>query len=441
MKSKTRIDRNVRLKGFVTCTGCGTCQSMCPSHAIDMRVDQRKGVYVPIVDNNRCVDCGTCSEVCPAVSMDARSMKRPELGLTSKDVVLGDFEKCYVAHATNHNIRCDSSSGGLVTALLMLALDEGLIDGALVTRMSPRDPLIPEPFIARTRDEILSASRSKYCPVPANQAIRALKENEGRFAVVGLPCHLHGIREAEKTSGILKRRITLHLGLFCSHSLSFHATSHLLKRVGIPPEDVAKIDYRGRGWPGGMTIARKDGTGHFISNQSLLWRVIFGSHFFTPTSCLWCTDLTSELSDLSFGDAWIPRIMKTESIGKSVVVSRTPEGENLLRIARDKNVVELEQISPHEVIASQMTFSYFKKENVKLRKWLGEPFQVHPEVAIKERLSIISELIALTAILNANLGHNYIFRRILLRIPVGAMHLYLSVFDAAMGRARDRWFG
>ena len=34
--------------------------------------------------------------------------------------------------------------------------------------MKKDNPLEPEPFIARTREEIIEASKSKYCPVPAN---------------------------------------------------------------------------------------------------------------------------------------------------------------------------------------------------------------------------------------------------------------------------------
>lgn len=53
----------------------------------------------------------------------------------------------------------------MVSALLIFALEQGIIDGALVTKMSENNPLEPQPFIARTREEIISAAKSKYCPV------------------------------------------------------------------------------------------------------------------------------------------------------------------------------------------------------------------------------------------------------------------------------------
>jgi ferredoxin len=41
------------------CTGCGTCEDICPLEAI--KVEDVKAV----VDDQACVDCGTCIEECP----------------------------------------------------------------------------------------------------------------------------------------------------------------------------------------------------------------------------------------------------------------------------------------------------------------------------------------------------------------------------------------
>ena len=45
--------------------------------------------------------------------------------------------------------------------------------------------------------EPVSATKSKYCPVPANVRIKKILRRNGKFAVVGLPCHIHGVRKAE----------------------------------------------------------------------------------------------------------------------------------------------------------------------------------------------------------------------------------------------------
>src|SRR5690606_36009483 len=113
------------------------------------------------------------------------------------------------------NIRYNSSSGGLVTQILCFALEKGIINGALVTKMNKESPLQPQPFIARTKEEIIEASTSKYCPVPANMALKEILSSDvEKVAVVGLPCHIMGIRKAEMKNNLLKNKIVLHMGIF-----------------------------------------------------------------------------------------------------------------------------------------------------------------------------------------------------------------------------------
>ena len=41
------------------CTGCGTCEEVCPVEAIKVEDGKAK------VDEEECVECGTCVEECP----------------------------------------------------------------------------------------------------------------------------------------------------------------------------------------------------------------------------------------------------------------------------------------------------------------------------------------------------------------------------------------
>ena len=42
------------------CTGCGTCEIVCPHHVFEMR-DRR----ADIIDQNGCMECGACATNCP----------------------------------------------------------------------------------------------------------------------------------------------------------------------------------------------------------------------------------------------------------------------------------------------------------------------------------------------------------------------------------------
>lgn len=333
-----------------------------------MEVDRRNGVYLPHLLDERCNMCGICLDVCPGPSMDGLA---PDTGLLpppSDDRFLGRHMACYLSYATDHQMRYNSASGGVVTALLLFTLEKGVIDGALLTRMKGGRPLEPEPFVARSRADVLQAMGSKYCPVPANAALKEILEREGRYAVVGLPCHIRGIRKAEAAIPKLKERIVLHCGIFCSHQVSFRGTQLLLARLGIRSSDVSRISYRGQGWPGGITIELHDGRRKFVPNlPGSLWNTIFGGFFFVPPACLGCSDLTNEEADLSFGDAWLPEIVRTDQTGTSVVVARSLHAKQILEAAARDGVIHLDPLSPNEVIRSQRLFTHFKKTSLEWR--------------------------------------------------------------------------
>lgn len=330
------------------CCGCGTCVGLCPNSAIHM--SRAKDVYIPKLNGNKCNQCGICFEVCPGHSVNFKKLNLMIFGREHQDILMGNYINCYVGHATDLNIRHNSASGGLVTALLIFAIEEGIIDGALVTKMNATHPLEPEVFIARTKDEIISASKSKYCPVPANIALKDVLKENGRFATVGLPCHIHGIRKAEIINKKLAKKIGLHLGLFCNHTPTFSATAYMLQKMKLKKEDVKQINYRGEGWPGRMSIILANGKKILIDQfNPFYWGHVFNSNFF-PTRCILCNDKICELSDISFGDAWH---LSNSKIGESIIVSRNKLGEELLEKAATKKEIEIKKVSSKEILKSQ----------------------------------------------------------------------------------------
>ena len=350
------------------CTGCGTCVALCPNEAIELVINKKKGIYVPELKKEKCINCGICYKVCPGHEVDFKQLNLEIFGNEPENVLIGDYLNCYIGHSTNCNIRYNSASGGLVTQLLIFALEERIIDGALVTRMKKDKPLEPEPFIARTKEEVIEASKSKYCPVPTNIALKEILEAEEgvKFAVVGLPCHIHGIRKAEQVNKKLKEKIVLHIGIFCGHSPSFLATEFSLQQMNIKEEDIRKLNYRGEGWPGSMYMEFKNGNKKLINFFAECWDKGFGLYFF-PDRCALCCDGVCELADVSFGDAWLPEIRRDESIGKSIIISKTKIGDEILQKCHAKKKIELDKVSAEKVIKSQRAMLNFKKKSFQAR--------------------------------------------------------------------------
>ena len=159
------------------CCSCGTCAAICPTEAIRMKTS--RGLVLPEVQSQKCNRCQLCIKSCPGYSVDFEELNLKIYGQQPQKASLGNYLKCYFGHSTNDDIRYNSASGGIVTQLLISALENHVIDGALVTRMKQDDPLRSEAFIARTKEEVISASKTKYCPVGANNSLRRSSKKMG----------------------------------------------------------------------------------------------------------------------------------------------------------------------------------------------------------------------------------------------------------------------
>lgn len=399
------------------CTGCGTCVSLCPNNAIKLVLSKRDGIYVPKLNKDDCNMCGVCNKVCSGSSVEFDRLNLEIFGKKAENTLIGNYHKCYTGYSNDKQVRYNSSSGGLITQLLVFALEEKIIDGALVTRMSKTNPLESEPFIARTKEEIVDASKSKYCPVPANVALeKILKSKSGeKFAVVGLPCHIQGIRKAETISKKLKEKIVLRLGIFCNHTPNFWSIRLLLKRLNVKEEDIAKLDYRGDGRPGYLKIYKK--TGEIIRTNS--WSFI-GSYFFYPVRCLMCSDVVCELADISFGDAWLPESSK-DKIGTSIVVSRSIVGDDILQNMKILNKIKLDSVNPEKVVQSQEVNIHLKKKNISRYIKL---FKVVPNYDNLIKTDIVDFLIALFIYMNASIFSNSFLRKFIYYFPSRFIKIY-----------------
>ena len=403
------------------CTGCATCVSLCPCSAIELIKDDSKGIYLPRLNENECNQCGTCFDVCPGHTIDFKALNLEIFGKEPEDILIGNYLNCYIGHATDYDIRYNSASGGLITTLLIFALEEGIIDGALVTRMKKDNPLEPESFIARTREEIIEASKSKYCPVPANVALKEiLNSGDGeKFAVVGLPCHIHGIRKAEQINKKLKEKIILHLGIICLHTTSFLGTEFLLQKLNVKKEDIIKIDYRGGGWPGRMLIILKNNNSISISLHKYHGNLF--RHFFIPLRCILCHDETCDLADISFGDAWLPESSGDKN-GKSIIILRSKNSKEILYSAISKNKIKLIEINSNKVILSQGITKKFKAYNPIYKIFCIKRMPIYASYRL--RSNPIACFYIIIVYLNFKISSNRFLRYLLKYLPFPILVVY-----------------
>lgn len=340
------------------CHHCGVCYGVCPKDNIGYQFSHTGNPIFRVIDEAKCGVCDLCYRACPGHSVDFVSLHRLVFSSDFRFGWLGTFIDCALAHSDDRVLRRDAASGGVVSSVLVAALEAGTIDGAIVVKLADHgDPFRTETYIARTRSEILAASGSKYQTVPMGIRLRDVWQSsrEEHYAFVGLPCHVHGLRKAQQLFPKLKRRVGPVISLFCGRGTCPLGTEFVLKRLKLRKEEVIKVSYRDGKWPGRFTATLKSGAVRFLPLDDY----VFIMKMFQNIRCVMCADHTGEFADLSVGDAWLPELKGQE--GWNVVVARTTIGQKLLQAARNNKNLVAYPVGSSKVIDSQKLMLYDKK--------------------------------------------------------------------------------
>src|SRR5690606_8925503 len=67
---------------------------------------------------------------------------------------------------------------------------------------------------------------------------------KGRYAIIGIPCYIKGVRLLSEQDNIIKSRIKFFIGLVCGHLKSDMFAKSMGWQLGIEPEDLRGIDFR-----------------------------------------------------------------------------------------------------------------------------------------------------------------------------------------------------
>ena len=387
------------------CLGCGLCEDICPASAISIVVE--KGEYRPTIDDNKCLGerCSRCSRICPGLGIELKRFRQDknDSSVTKDNNYIGRYVSLYTGYSLDENIRYHSASGGLVTGLLIYLIDKKVIDGAVVTRFSSRDNITPETFIARTREELISARSSKYCPVSMQSIRKQIKESYGKFIIVGLPCHLHGFRKIEQIDNKFREHIFAYWGLYCSSGRTFHETDYVLKTIGADKDNIKYFSYRDEGCLGSLVVKQK-GEG----KQLQIYKEPYGKYnnhrsYFIPRRCHFCIDHSAELSDISFGDIHI-KPYSDDTIGVNSVIVRNPKMNDWLKQAACDGAIVLDELQEETLLASQKMAKVKKYKYGSLVYWGKKIGMCIPQYDIEpqKKMGLIKSLIYM---MNLNLQY------------------------------------
>jgi coenzyme F420 hydrogenase subunit beta len=280
-------------------------------------------------------------------------------GRLPDEYLFGVYERVRVCYAANKNVRQDAASGGVVPVALQHLFAEGKIDVAYCL-VPGRGPYDAKGRILRSADELGLIHGSVYHPFDYGKELRELIHGTVRFAIVGLPCQIEGIEMIKARRADLARRHVLSIGLFCGGVNRFEGIAYYLKAFGVEWNDLTEIEYRYGDWPGQIRVRRSSDDEAIriprIQGNSR-WKILrymaAFQGYWMMKRCRLCPDQLSDFADFSVGDPHIPKYRNLRGPGFSVVVTRTPRGEDLIRQLVETGELEEEDADTELVQLSQ----------------------------------------------------------------------------------------
>jgi coenzyme F420 hydrogenase subunit beta len=313
------------------CTGCAACVVACPHDVLDY--ETANGVYKPWhldIDGGRdnCTHgetgCTLCTRACPRFRNWESEIDTHKFARERTDDEVYGIGDVLLAKSTDESILDNGQDGGVVSTLLIYALENDIIDAALVSGLEGDGTTWrAEPRVATTRQDVLDTAKSRYT-YSANLLAypKAVEGGAERIALVGMGCMASapGVMQSRK-AGKIARRLGFTIGLLCSKTFDDAIFEELFEaKYNIKRADIKKMNIKGV-----FQIWTNDGEFHEVPLKE--------AHAFTREGCTHCPDFAAEHADIStggigaFGD-W------------TLVIVRTDKGRELMNALKEKGLIE-----------------------------------------------------------------------------------------------------
>jgi coenzyme F420 hydrogenase subunit beta len=311
------------------CTGCAGCVIACPHDVLSY--DDTEGRYKPFNTEDITAPagcshgekgCTLCTRACPRFRdweteadtlLFGRVRETEEVAGISKDIVL--------ARATDPQILELGQDGGLVSAILIWAMEHEYIDAALVSYLEGDGTSWKAlPGVARTREEILAAAGSRYTyssnPMAYGEAIAGGAE---KLALVGMGCQtsMPPVITARR-GGKVARKFALNIGLLCSKTFDDAIFEELFEaKYGLRKQEMVKMNIKGV-----FQIWMRNGDYHEVPLKEC--------HAWTREGCKSCPDFAAEHADISTGgigafNDWTLTLVRTDK-GREILDGMLGDG-------------------------------------------------------------------------------------------------------------------
>lgn len=382
------------------CIGCGLCIGVCPPNVLEMRFNEY-GEYIAFEYKEGCLPkCDLCLRACPFWNQEDNEDTLSQQAFAKSTGIdhrkeTGYVLDCYVGYSKKKGQRSNGASGGLATWFLQKLIEDNIVDKVVTVSPNQDVDKLYQYSILSSPEEIQAASRSCYYPVEIGTVIQQIiSAEDARYAVVGLPCFLKGLRLAMRKNRRLRNRLSILIGLTCGQAKSKFFVEYLTALKGGNAANLTNVQFREKAdkrpatdyghkltWQNGSEEER-EATIFWTEGIEQAWT----HNYFQPNSCNFCDDIFAETADVTFMDAWLPEYVQDHQ-GHSLIINRNSSLESLWSQALFCNDVLLKKIDVDSVINSQAGVLHEKRDGLQYR--LSQ--KQNEEYVIKKRFPPLSK--------------------------------------------------
>lgn len=341
------------------CIGCGFCVYKCPNNALQMKWNEY-GFIVPELSGT-CDLAGDCMEVCPFNPYPKEEVKTEnelaEIFLKDSSNYhqkTGRYIGIYAGYA--NEFRLSSSSGGIATYIFTELLEKGIVNHIFSVKESSKPGIHYEYAVSSSKEELLKASKTKYYPVTLATVLPRLKELKGNVAIVGVACFIKAIRLAQHKEPELKVKIPFLVGIICGGVKSRFFTEYLAGKAGVAIENIKKPQFRIKDFNstagdysfGCYDIKNKNEKTFKMRSVGDMW----GTGLFKANACDFCDDVTTELADISLGDAWLSPYHQN-GLGANIIITRSLLAQKIILKGIESSDLCIDKLLSEQIVESQ----------------------------------------------------------------------------------------
>ncbi len=347
------------------CIGCGLCQSVAGKDQVRV-VKTLNGYLAPVVESE--LDDETVDRiyaVCPGTRIEGLPERLVEED-THKDNIWGPWRRMVRAWAGDPEIRFEGSTGGVLTALGVYLLASKRVDFILHVKTSSTEPSFGECALSFSEADVIEAAGSRYGPAAPLINISEVLDRNQPFAFIGKPCDISALRNYAKQDDRVDQLVKYWLTLVCGGYGTPKGTVAFYIRMGIDPDQVTGLRYRGRGCPGPTRVETGDKAQefHYIDywgEDETTWQL--------PFRCKICPDAIGEAADVAALDTWVggspTREGSVDDPGTNAIIARTGAGEELIAAAAADGALTLE----YDIVPDTVSVYQPHQVNKKYAAW------------------------------------------------------------------------